>query len=447
MNILKMTGLCAALILAGNIVANESRYADVLEKKASFHFEQFPIGFYTDRLNLGDPLTASRFSNDKEIKDWAEMGCSLMLSPRFTSDDIRQKELVGNILMWCANHKIKMLLSDRQFYQQGMKGLPEDEYRKQVKFSGEYFSRYPSFFGFMIYDEPGKKEMSGALAAAKIQKEALPETQPFINLGFEPNYVGKTSYDDYFSSVIKGGNLNLLSYDIYAQMLNKSGISSYYFMVLRNLREASIKNGVPFWTILLATPHLYFVDPSLDDIRWQFNTAICHGSSAVLWWFYYDGDSVCANYRNSPIDWNWNKTQSWYNFRQVHLKFHHQYGDLFNRLTSTRVTHYPKLVGGIEWTPNTILTKVETEIQGQKDTKDNPLLIGEFVDKENRPYLMVVNNSRNANVAVKLTFPENCKIYHYSKGIERKGNALEFGIGKHWLAPGQEVVYRIELAK
>lgn len=447
MNILKFIALGTTLILGGKIVADENRYADVLEKKTSFHFEQFPIGFYTDRLNLSDSLAASKFSNDKEIKDWAEMGCTLMLSPRFTSDDVRQKELMGNILTWCANHKIKMLLSDRRFYQQGMKGLTENEYREQVKVSGDYFSSFPSFLGFMIHDEPGKKDMPNALVAAKIQKEVLPETHPFVNLGFEPSYVGKESWDDFFGSAIKGGNLDLLSYDIYAQMLRKSDISSYYFMVLRNLREVSVKNGVPFWTILLATPHLYFVEPNFDDVRWQFNTAICHGSSAILWWFYYDGDSICANYRNSPIDWNWNKTQSWYNFKQVHLKFHYQYGDLFNRLVSTRVTHYPKIVGGIEWTPNGLLAKIETEMQGQKDTKDNPLLIGEFVDKDNRPYLMVVNNSRHLNIAVKLTFPEKSKIYHYYRGREYEGNALEFGMGKHWLAPGQEVVYRVALAK
>lgn len=439
--------VCVVMAMTLRSVAEEPKFNDVLQKKHTFGLEKYPIGFYTDRLFLGDPEIISRFSSDREVRDWVEMGCTLMFSPKFNSEDPKQKDLMGKILRYCEKNNIKMLLSDRRFYpRSGTKGLSDAEYKKEVEKIGKYFSASSSFLGFMISDEPGKKTLPNTLLAARLQKMALPKTHPFINLGFEPAYVGKKNWEDYFGSIINDGKLDVLSYDIYAQMLDKKKISSYYFMILRNLRESSVRNGVPFWTILLATPHLYFVTPTLDDIRWQFNTAVCHGSSGIFWWFYYDGNSVCANYRNSPVDWNWDKTESWHYFKRVHQKFHHQYKDLFNQLVTTRVSHYPKMVGGVTWTPNAILKKIQVDVKGgKKDVKNSPVLIGEFIDKDKRTYLMVVNNSRKANAAVRLTFPENCKLFYYDKGVEKEGHALEYGMGKHWLAPGQEVVYRVEL--
>ncbi len=425
---------------------SRSSLQSVLGKKASMNLAKFPIGFFTDRLSLGDPVEAEVFKDGRAAEEWAAAGCTFMLSPHFTSEDVRQKELVGEILRACSERDIKMLLLDRRFYQRkGTKGLSDDAYRAEIAEANDFFSAFPAFAGFYVEDEPGKAILDNVLHAARLHKEVRPESIALVNLGFEPEYVGKSSWSDYFGSVIQDGRQDMLCYDIYVQMLADSKIP-YYFSVLRQMREASLQNGVPFWTILLGVGHMHFRCPTYDDIRWQFNTAICAGSSGVLWFFYYQGDT-CANYRLAPIDMNGDKTDSWHHFRRVHLDFLNHYGNLFNRLVSTRVTHYPRLVGGVQWTPNAILSGIQT------DLKDHPLVIGEFTDKEARDYLMVVNAGFTNSVAVTLTFPQGSRIFHYRRAKEHEGRALEHGGPivevpegfsiKHWLAPGQEVVYRV----
>ena len=424
----------------GSFNANAKQFKKILSKKASFNLKKYPVGFITDRLSINSNL----FSNNGEVKEWAKMGCTFMQSPQMDSRDPKQVKRTQKLLEWCEKYGIKLQIQDRAFY-----GKPiYPDYRKNLKKAIEYFSGYSSFAGFVISDEPGKQTIDHTLKQCQMHEQLYPSGMSYVNFGFEPAFVGKKTWEDYFDSVIQEGNLHYLSYDIYVQMLKDSKIP-YYFMVMKKMREASIRNGVPFWMILLGVGHMHFRCPTFDEIRWQFNTAICAGASGVQWFFYYMGDTQCANYRLPPIDINSDKSPSWWNFRRVQLAFHNHYGNLFNSLASTRVTHYPKIVAQTKWTPNSVLEDIIT------DVPDHPLMIGEFIDKNDRKYVMVVNTSMKKSVAVTLVFPHGAKIYHYVKGVEYEGRALEHGGAikshtkgfsiKHWLAPGQEVVYRVKL--
>lgn len=446
-----LMGMVLIMAIAMNVSAQTSHFADILSKKEAFLPQKFPIGFYTDCYNLADEDHAKIFQDDSEVRDWAEMGATLMLSPRFTSEDPVQRGRIQELLRACERYGIRMLLADRRFYQQGMKGMSEEAYRKEVEEAGSYFSRFPAFAGFMIQDEPGKDIMADVALAMRLHKEVLPNSLPFLNLGYEPSHMGKKTWPEFFDFVLQESRADILSYDYYGQLLSDSKIP-YYFMVLKHMREASLRNGVPFWFVELCVPHMHFRNPSYDDIRWQFNTAICSGASGILWFFYYQGDSPNANYRLAPVDMNGDKTETWHHLKRVHRDFLNHYGDLFTRLVSTHVTHFPKIVAGETWTPNRLLAEIKTDIP------DHPLVVGEFTDKERQTYLMVVNRSMSAtgSVAVTLTFPQGSRIFHYHKAKEYEGRALEHGGAivaeangfsiKHWLAPGQEVVYRVEPA-
>ncbi len=454
-NIAGIIASIVAMTTSSSIYAKDAqqdiaRHDEILKKKAAFLDQKFPIGFYTDRYNLVDESTREIFKGDKEVADWAEMGCTVMMSPRFTSKDPMQVEAAGEILRACEAHGMKMLLADRRFYQQRVGKMTEEKYRKEVETAGDFFTRFPAFAGFKISDEPNKDIIDDVAQAMRIQKEVLPNSMPFLNLGFEPSDMGKETWEAFFDSVIEKCHPNVLSYDYYGQILDDSKIP-YYFNVLKKMQEASLRNGLPFWFVPLAVGHMHFRCPSYDDIRWQFNTAICSGASGIQWFFYYLGDSTCANYRLAPVDMNGDKTPAWFDFKRVHLDFLNHYGDLFTRLVSNRVSHYPKIAGGDTWKPNALLSSIET------DTPDHPLVVGEFKDAEQRDYLMVVNSSMDSSVAVTLTFPKDSRIFHYLKAKEVEGAALEaagpivslpdgFSI-KHWLAPGQETVYRVATSK
>jgi hypothetical protein len=71
---------------------------------------------------------------------------------------------------------------------------------------------------------------------------------------------------------------------------------------------------------------------------------------------------------------------------------------------------------------------------------------------------MIVNNSQTTDAAISVTFPgQDVRVYSWDwNNKEREGWAFattgatrdEKGYGvRHWLAPGQEAVYRVESAQ
>jgi hypothetical protein len=218
---------------------------------------------------------------------------------------------------------------------------------------------------------------------------------------------------------------------------------------MRLTREASLRNGIPFWVTPLCVGHFHFRCPSYDDLRWQFNTAICSGATGITWYRYYERDPK-FNARFAPVDEFWEKTCTWDSLRLVHRAFHRRYGNLFMKLVPTRVTFYPSPYGNGEvFTPNDLLLDVTAYI------KTRQMLIGEFADLEGNRYVMIVNNSCTENVHCVLTFPDpETKLYSYDwNGHEYQGPAYcVFGHGQedgrylagYWLSPGQELMQRVE---
>ena len=100
--------------------------------------------------------------------------------------------------------------------------------------------------------------------------------------------VGYENWSDYLDAVVRKADVDFLCYDCYRQM---KGQIDGYFRNLRFFREAAWRNGVPFWTTLLSVGHFRYRCPSYDDIRWQFNTAICSGVNGILWFYYFSTEN------------------------------------------------------------------------------------------------------------------------------------------------------------
>jgi len=90
------------------------------------------------------------------------------------------------------------------------------------------------------------------------------------------------------------------------------------------------------------------------------------------------------------------------------------------------------------------------------DEPNHPLMLGEFTDNDNEDYVMLVNNSMTESVSASITFTD-AKTKAFARdwyGREYEGKACADGVFtpevvengirfNHWLAPGQEVFYRI----
>ena len=424
----------------------------IVEKTQSFGLGRYPISFwnYTNLSEFG------QYMDEAEVEEWADAGFTVPQSPNYDPNNLSQKTQMRQMLDWAHKRGMKLILCDpRGYARRDSDGNVPQEYVNGVRAAVMDFGSHPAAFGFHVGDEPGADMKEAFFACYRVQKEVAPNLYPFANLlpffpGIEAR-AGTDTWSNYLDEYVQKSNADLLSYDCYAQMNPGQDGWKNYYENLRLYREAAIRNGVPFWNTVLSVGHFRYRCPNLDEIRWQFYTTIASGAHGILWFFYYMRRPH-DNYRLSPVDEHWDRTQTYYDIRRVQKSFHRHYGDLFTRLVSTRVTFYPEpFGGGEEFTPNGVVSRIMPDAAG------HPILLGEFADIQGRRYVMIVNNSMTDSVNVGITFPgTDARVFSWNwSGAEYEGSAYsasrqirdENGLTiHHWLAPGQEAVYRVESA-
>jgi hypothetical protein len=425
----------------------------IIKKTASFGLGRYPISFWS-YTNLTEHGT---YMDEAEVEEWADAGFTVPQSPTYDPNNAAQKAHMLKMLDWAHRRKMKLILCDPRGYAKkgpgGERGLIPAGYAAGIKAAVADFGHHPALFGFHVGDEPDADVKLAFFECYRVQKQIAPKLHPFANLlpwwpGAQKR-AGTDTWPNYLDEFVRKSNADLISYDHYAQMNPGERGWHGYYENLRLYREASVRNGVPFWNTILSVGHFRYRCPNFDEIRWQFNTTLAAGANGVLWFFYYMRHPH-ANYRLSPVDEHWNRTQTYDDIRRVQKSFHRHYGDLFTRLVSTRVTFSPKAYGqGQVFTRNGIVSRISP------DRKGHPILLGEFTDAQGRRYVMVVNNSMTENTTLGLTFPgEDVKVFSWDwSGREREGGAYcavgqarhKTGLTiRHWLAPGQEAVYRVQ---
>lgn len=417
----------------------------------------FPIGFW-NYVKLENDLDAM---DEAAVDSWVEMGCNVVQAPFWNPDDPKQKDRIKQILDWSEKRGVKVILRDPR--------LASDKFDEATA----EFGHHPAMFGYHIGDELGPKEMMGPISemTRKLQ-ERLPLLHTHYNqFAVWPEwelFPGYKSPLDFELAFVEHSKSVLLSYDNYTQLWPgvdgqhpKYGATGWdkFFLNLKIFREASAQSGVPFWSSLCSASHMLQKVASYDQLRWQFNAAVCAGANGIEYFMMYEWDPA-YNYRDTPIDAFWEKTPTFFHLKKIHNSFHKRYGDLFTRIVPTRFTFVGKVYGdGTAFTPNGVISYVGAdEVESHKG---HPVLVGEFVDREGGRYVMIVNNSITESVKVKLRFPGketkifswawNGKRYEGLANAETKvnvpqatvvGNEIEIVGG--WLAPGQEIVYQVE---
>ncbi len=481
---MRSTGIALAMAVRLLCAMTATQAADLppnlrsmLEKSASLQLTRFPIGFwnYTSLKQDGARL------DEAEVEEWADAGFTVTMSPSFDPADAEQVAQIRRMLKWADQRGMKLVLCDPRTYGPRASAdgkevsIPKDRAEKLAA-AIEDFRNEPAVFGFEVGDEPDLPAMNAFLGSYRLAKEAAPQWHPFANFlpYYSPGLETATTYPtwadclNFAAANFAPAKLDFLCYDCYTQMLPDPLGVDIYFGNLRLYREMAWRTGIPFWTTLLSVGHFDYRCPSYDDLRWQFNTALASGANGVMWFLYYlrEGES---NYRGAPVDENWDRTQTYYDLRRIQKAFHRRYGDLFQHLAPTRVTFYPVARGaGQVFTPDELVSEITVDaptfvdLAGKRhELRDpnHPLLLGEFVDAKGGRYAMLVNNSTEKSVRVALTFPgSDVKLFSWADGREREGLAYSADVNSsrkmerteqglrvwHWLAPGQEAVYRVD---
>lgn len=304
--------------------------------------------------------------------------------------------------------------------------LSDAEIAERVKKLVERCGKHPAVFGFHVLDEPQISEMPNAVKWAKAFEEAAaPNVITYTNLlpmtGFRNAETVDETYSAYLDSYLTAVHPKAFSFDQYS-MMDDGSIRSNYFHGLELIRQASIRNNVPFWNVCLACAHFRYADPSPATLRFQVFASMAYGARGLGWFTYTGRDR--GNYRDSAIDLAGRRTPTWEMLRDAN-EIVRCLAPTYLTLKSVGVFHSPDVPEGCQGISSSHFV---TNIKGT-----GPFLVGEFMDPSAKPALLVVNRNLQHSTTWALTLKSKSTIRRVSP---LTGKVRPIGAEDNWLPPG-----------
>lgn len=307
------------------------------------------------------------------------------------------------------------------------------------------YKNHPALYGYLLTDEPHQKLFTNLGKLVNTFTYLDPEHPAFVNLF--PNYataeqLGFIDYENYVSEYLDIVKSPILSYDHYALM--EDGDRPQYFENLEIIRRQALRAGVPFWNVILATPHFNYRDPSPADLRWQVYTTLAYGGKGIIYFTYNTLD--VENYRNGIIGLYGQLTPKYAVVQQLNHELQRLGKHLVN-LRSVSVTHSADIPeGAVAHTGEGLVYQIE----------GGAFVIGEFIDSSDSPWIMVVNKNRQKSAWVSMRIKTQHKTIEEVGRLDGKLRAIARDQGvkadldckdgvevRFWLAPADGRLMRL----
>ncbi|HDZ21499.1 MAG TPA: hypothetical protein ENH80_00240 [Phycisphaerae bacterium] len=389
------------------------------------------------------------------VKDWVDLGITVGRMPGYDPEKDKKEDVLA-ILDACAEAGIMCFVTDRTCSMGRMFELngDEDAYRRGLERSLKDFGDHPALFGYDAGDEPAHDKVQMAYRTYAIQREMAPHLTPFMSCaGYSPAgaaWMGLRSYRRYIDRLVEGSDPLLLFHGSYAICANEPEAIDMHFLTYKMYNDAMLRhNHLPLWTTLLCTGHYTYSCPTADELGWQINISACLGQKGLAWFNVYTHRQE-ENYRWPPINEFGERTHT-FEWLSYHLRrLQNTFGPTLLKLDWQQAYH----IGAPRWGgfPNTIDSEYVKGVRVQECDKF-PLLVSEFEDADGRPYVGVLNNSREGYGQVVISWHGQPKVYKigwqgeetphrkYFDHNNPKNATMETG---PWMAPGQMELYRIE---
>jgi hypothetical protein len=253
---------------------------------------------------------------------------------------------------------------------------------------------------------------------------------PYINLF--PNYasseqLGVPSYRSYLNQFVSICRPPYMSYDNYAATDNLN-LSDGYYENLETVREVAMANSIPFWQIVSGGDGLPQTNPAFFNI--QIYTTMAYGGRGIGYWCYYNYNWGGNNGANAAIV-DGKRTKSWYLVRDINMQIQ-GLAPVFCTLTNVNVFH----TGNIPRASRGIASSSYV-----KSVSAGNFVVGEFVDPDMKPYLLIVNKNTTETVPVELSLKSGSKLMRVR--FNAQGTEPFEGLTAR-LAPGAGVLLKIE---
>ncbi|MDR0756533.1 MAG: hypothetical protein LBF85_01645 [Tannerella sp.] len=255
---------------------------------------------------------------------------------------------------------------------------------------------------------------------------------PYINLypsSANNERLGSEGYEAHLDEFVRICHPTYISYDKYSVFDDETLDEDGFYSNLEIVRKKALQYNIPFWNVVLSNAHFHYAEPSPATLGVQVYSTLAYGGRGIGYFTHYAREK--GNYRLTPIDNYGHRTKTWEMMRDVNLKIH-ALAPVYCTLKSVNVFH----VGNVPRNGQGIESAVHL-----RSISEGNLLVGEFVDPDNKPYLLIVNKDIRKSVQVKVAFKKEGKmmlISPYGRG------KMRFAGEQDWLAPGAGVLLTVE---
>lgn len=270
------------------------------------------------------------------------------------------------------------------------------------------FINKDNFWGFCVYDEPFMKDLSTLTQMKHEYMQKMGDRMFYVNLN--PSYAPNLGvpYEKYLEAFIDECGLDMVSFDNYSLMADEEtgepylreeylydfDVCSYY------AREADL----PFWYTLLTSGHLWYINPSSDDMKWQMNLAMTYGAKYLLHYIYSSHETT---YLYPMVDMEGNPTETFDKVKEANAAIRawdHIYMN-YNWIGTSAVPGTEEQTGMFDYLKyNVDIDKTYALVDA---VSNYDVLVGHFEDADERRGYMVTNSTNpydEQTAEVTLTF-------------------------------------------
>jgi hypothetical protein len=357
-------------------------------------------------------FSQERLKKDGEITIMAYGGV-----PEATTERYRELKEAGIDICWAwtdIDNAVKALDNARRADVKLLLFCPElkDDTERAVK----KVMNHPALFGYVLSDEP-PAGMFAELGewVRKIQAidpnhvcyiNLLPNYATFHQLGVDDKELyGMPSYREYLEAFVRDVPVSVLSFDHYpvTESNGVEGMREQWYANLEDVRNVSLKSGLPFWAYTLSAAHRIYPVPTLGALRLQNYSNLAYGAQGLQYFAY----SIAGyeDYHHSPISYG-KRTEVYDRIKTVNHEIKALSG----------VFYQSKVLGVWHTGKETPCPWVTARLQEENPTAMPPVrllqtsdggAVVSLLEKGDRHFLVIVNHDCRQPMKLTLVVDEN----------------------------------------
>ena len=391
-----------------------------------------PILAQTKHLINPDPLTEKVFplmawdyvDNEKTLKDMSACGINLVAFVR------------PGFLDACNKYHIRGIIFDEKISGEIFSPYNSKRADPVLRNLIKKYNNHPALYGFHLRDEPQEEEFAELGKSIDLIKKLAPGKWPYVNL-FPTHSFGE-KYDEHLEKFATICLPTAFSYDNYSSDYKvDGGAHSIFWKNLAQVREASIKHGLPFWNIILTAPHFDYELLTDADLRLRVYGSLVYGAKGLAFYKFISASLPIfaapdlGNFREGPLDQFGERTPTWSMLQNVNRQVQN-IGPTMLKLRSDDVYHIGTIPERTHGPTNQTLVN---------DVPNGEFIVGDFTHQDGSKYAMIVNKSVIKSYPCRPKFNGSYKTVRLVSSW--KGSLQPF-TEWYWLAPGQGVLLKLD---